>query len=860
VADGAIEVGSALALVVLALYVRQRVLGLRWGTRESLDLVLGVGWIDALQLLLVFVLVGRITERVLPAITVGLVLAVTPPLVCESRNLRRNAIASLLVTLALLAVLRGVAPSAGSMQSLFGDASLVWGLLGVLLLGLLFFVDRSTALAFVLSAVALVVLQGDFRVVGLALLGVLLGVLIAAARSAQLKERVTRLLTHGRANSLVWQDVGPRGQSWLAQGARLVGENPFVLLVFLTPVAQTSSALWLYWWTVAAVGWAFLVTFVRPLQLLGPGVLFMRLSVFPSAYVLAMNVNDYLGAGNQDGLPMLCALIACVGGIAYVYRGAPPTAIDAVIRSLERSHRRPTLVLLVGGLLVTLALAQVEHAIGAVLQRDELMYGEAIIYDHAARLVRGEPLYQALGQAPYTVAAYTPVYYWITAGMQSVFAGFGPGRVVSLLAGLVAAALVADLARRRARSAWAGLFAAALFLALGFPTQGPGLEYPWFSYYKEDMLGVTFALGAIALLDRGASPRRVVVAAVLSGLAVLTKQTLVAAGVAGFVWLALRELRLAALFAAVGGALVLGVGAAMALSDPAFLSNVLAVAGRSDPLNDFVLEGNLQTLFQFQAVPLAITAVYLVARLRDWRKALEDIMVPYALASLVPLVGLAKIGSNYNYWIDLAAITAVVTTQMIWGGLDWTGLRLGPTSLARVEAVVPTLLLLLLGAHLLVFVRDAQPSMDVVGILPSEQQRSGRHEAEFQWLVDRVRTEPKLVLSESLDLVVLARRPVLAEPIIFTMLVNDDQWTDAPLARRICAGDVGLLVLRGPLEGGSEYDRYMRSALWPPDVLEALRETMALETTKARMLVYSPSDSTAGRVGAPSSHAVCPVG
>jgi hypothetical protein len=373
------------------------------------------------------------------------------------------------------------------------------------------------------------------------------------------------------------------------------------------------------------------------------------------------------------------------------------------------------------------------------------------------------------------------------------------------------------------------------------------------------MLGVTFALGAIAVLDRGVSRERVVLAAVLAALAVLTKQTLVAAGVAGFVWLAFQQPRQAALFAGISAALVIGVGAAMELTTHAYLANVLAVAGRSDPLSDFVFGWNLRTLLQFQAVPLAITALYLVARLRDWRKAVGDIMVLFTLASLVPLVGLAKTGSNYNYWIDLAAITAIVTTHAIWRGFDWTSLRLGPASLARFDAVVPTLLLVLLGAHVAVFVRDVRPSLDLLGILPAEQQRSLRQQADFEWIVERVRMEPREVLSESLDVVVLAGRPMLTEPIIFTMMVDGDQWSDGPLARRICAGEVGLLVLKGPLEGGSDVERYMRSALWPPQVLKALRETMEFETRKDKLFVYSANREREPAADAAMPGTVCPV-
>jgi hypothetical protein len=495
------------------------------------------------------------------------------------------------------------------------------------------------------------------------------------------------------------------------------------------------------------------------------------------------------------------------------------------------------LTALVGGLLLTLAAGQIEHGIGAIIQRDEVMYGEAIVYDQAARLLRGQPLYQPLNQAPYTVTAYTPVYYWLVAELHAVVGpGFGPGRVASLVAGLVAALLVADLAARRARSAWAGLFAAALFLALSFPTQGPGLEYAWFSFYKEDMLGVTFALGAIAVLDRGASRKGVVVAGVLAALAVLTKQTLFAAGVAGFVWLLLRDRRLAALFGTVAVGLVVIASVALELSTHAFLANV--VFANVNPLNEYVFMLNLGVLLRFQVVPLALAAVYLVARLRDWRKAVCDIMVPYALASLVTLIGLAKIGANYNYWIDLGAITAVLATQVIWGGL-----RAGPVPAAFVAVAAVAVL----GAHLAVFLRDAQPSMDLLGILPAEQQRDLREPTEFDWVVERVREEPREVLSEALDVVVLAGKRTEVEPIIFTIMVDGNQWDDGPLVRRICAGDVGLVLIKGPLEGGTPDQEYVRGALWPPRVLEALRETMQFETRQAGLSLYSPGNSTTPR-------------
>src|SRR5205823_9029639 len=126
----------------------------------------------------------------------------------------------------------------------------------------------------------------------------------------------------------------------------------------------------------------------------------------------------------------------------------------------------PRLALAVlAGLLGLIALVQFVLSLAVILQPREVLYGEAMVYDHAARVLRGEPLYQPLDRPPYTVAAYTPLYYWIAAGLQALFgAGFGPGRCLSFIAGLLAASLVARLAAAQAGDRRAGAFAALLFL------------------------------------------------------------------------------------------------------------------------------------------------------------------------------------------------------------------------------------------------------------------------------------------------------------------------------------------------------------------------------------------------------------
>jgi hypothetical protein len=177
-----------------------------------------------------------------------------------------------------------------------------------------------------------------------------------------------------------------------------------------------------------------------------------------------------------------------------------------------------------GGLLTFIAVVQLAWSVGAIRRPYELLYGEAMVYDHAARVLRGEHLYQPLDRPPYSVAAYTPLYYWLAAGLQALVGpGFAPGPSLSLIAALATAGIVGHLAADRARDRRAGPFAALLFLALGLPA-----AYMWSALYRVDLVGVALSLGAIATLARGTTPRCLVLAGALAGLAFLTRQTLIA--------------------------------------------------------------------------------------------------------------------------------------------------------------------------------------------------------------------------------------------------------------------------------------------------------------------------------------------
>jgi hypothetical protein len=76
----------------------------------------------------------------------------------------------------------------------------------------------------------------------------------------------------------------------------------------------------MYWWAVAILVWSVLTTFGGPLRILGPGFHYMKASVFPTAYTLAVAVNIQEGALSLVGLALLISLVASFAALAYFYR------------------------------------------------------------------------------------------------------------------------------------------------------------------------------------------------------------------------------------------------------------------------------------------------------------------------------------------------------------------------------------------------------------------------------------------------------------------------------------------------------------------------------------------------------------
>src|SRR5215467_10329696 len=103
--------------------------------------------VDVVHLVLLYVLSYRLTDSLLAAGVAGLIYAVTPQLISETRNLNGRAFASLLLTVAMLVLLRSVLPEPGITARLFGPSEMGLWLIAVVLAAALYNTHTSTTIA-----------------------------------------------------------------------------------------------------------------------------------------------------------------------------------------------------------------------------------------------------------------------------------------------------------------------------------------------------------------------------------------------------------------------------------------------------------------------------------------------------------------------------------------------------------------------------------------------------------------------------------------------------------------------------------------------------------------------------------------
>ncbi len=278
---------------------------------------------------------------------------------------------------------------------------------------------------------------------------------------------------------------------------------------------------------------------------------------------------------------------------------------------------------------------------------------ECVVAGQSMMLAKDGTLYYDLNHYPYTVTAYTPVFYWLEGGLYKLgLTAYMSGRLISFAALLGICGVVWSLLTIYTNNryyAWLG----------GLMCASSSLLLYWGTVGQVDVLAAFWALAAFYQYSRYAvrGERSLVWTGVLAVLAFFTKQTMVACPVAIFLLLWFHRRKVAVKFAfAVGGAALLIAMSLNAALGGRFLTNTV-LANLNPYSADKLLEQLRYALFVAGPL-LLIVAAAMPSGLRTRGRALFAYL---GTAVTVFAVTAPKVGSDLNYQIETTILLILCT-------------------------------------------------------------------------------------------------------------------------------------------------------------------------------------------------------
>jgi hypothetical protein len=286
--------------------------------------------IDCLTLILLFVLALKLTAEPTVAVIAALAYAVSPTLISETRALSPRSFGVFVHAISLVLLLR----------AFIGVPHWTWTA-AALLSGAFVYLSSATASAsyvFVAASLAFMLAEPRYLLLALAAmavawvlsLGHLYRVFVNYVHAVAFWARHRDTFgSHPILDSPVYggprrrstsrpAELGFLGHGLLPQMLRLLGENPFLLVL---PLAQASSGwAWpraLFLWAASLSAFGVLATIIWPLRAFGPGRNYMKSAIFPTAYVLAAAIGSPSGLLRPPGLATLAALAASTVSVIF---------------------------------------------------------------------------------------------------------------------------------------------------------------------------------------------------------------------------------------------------------------------------------------------------------------------------------------------------------------------------------------------------------------------------------------------------------------------------------------------------------------------------------------------------------------
>src|SRR5579864_4897095 len=395
----------------------------------------------------------------------------------------------------------------------------------------------------------------------------------------------------------------------------------------------------------------------------------------------------------------------------------------------------------------------------------EIDYEEGNVLNSGLRIVQGQALYPLPGTFPYILNPYGPIGYFVSAlGIKVFGLGlFGP-RFFVYFAGLAVVVLIAFLTKNFGGRWDAGALSALSYLCL------PLVSY-WLPLLRVDFWAVFLSLLGLYAFSR--FPSAWPVAALIFALAILTKQTAIAAPAAVFLEL-LAQKRFVRAFGLAG--IISGtVVACMATLGPGFVFAFLKT--HPDPYSfRHAFQSGLAAVHGCMLI-LALIGYAIIFGFR-WTQQ-SRLACFYVLLCSLSALSAGKLGSNMNHFLEWTAAICII------GGLALSELLRRGDGVAKPFALG---LLTLATVFALMSLRN-------FGVVGPDGKGCGDAYA-------FVRSFPgERVMSDDVSSLVLGHKIVLvSNPFVMTQLGNSVVWQAGSVEQLAQQQYFDLIVLGGTLE------------------------------------------------------------
>lgn len=445
---------------------------------------------------------------------------------------------------------------------------------------------------------------------------------------------------------------------------------------------------------------------------------------------------------------------------------------------------------------------------------------EGLILYETLLVKQGGDIYAPITPQRFISGPYPPIYYYLTAPLLSprlpdwsnpnfVFSIFRPGREISLLATLLAAALIPILVIFDGGYAARGR-RAVLLAALGGTLGGALLltlpqVLVWATRFRGDMLMIALTAAGLAAVAIGAATQNasttsylwLTLGALLFGAAIFTKQTALAGPLGAALYLLARDWKIGLAWCALLG-IVIAVPFALidlATGNWFFLK---MVDYHSLPLSQSTLTRLLRFAFWDDQWPLILLAAgYTLFRAWGLGRAARSgthrglpLLIPgFVVAATATLPTGAVVGADHNHLLMPGlAICASVGALLAWllNGLTSRSFQQNRLALACGGVAFALLALYLL------FTYAPSPWYDPDLSMPSAAQQE-----QLRKIVANVQRNPgALFFSDDPGVLALAGKQTLYDdPFTMTALASQGRWDESYYLQMLREGKFSLLVL-----------------------------------------------------------------